>query len=520
MAGQALDSLEGLAKAKRLQAGEFLTACPLVFRLEKKAPASKALKLIKLLVKQDAACSSDAAQAAGAALQHASPDVQEQALDLLEALGDKLPAELRGELSAAVDQVAAALRPRLEKLAGSEPPKKPAAKPARQKSEASPQAGLQARAAALPPALAEAAGVPAALKAIADETDPWPAAIDPRDVPRRDRAQAVAPIASLDELIDVVAAFVERVDDAMEVERILDGIHRFHSQRPDDFEKRTAALRKRIEARSERYSGSVLDVARYVGLAQLIRAWLELPAVPEESTSWWFQWTRFFGDRCDHIRYRIEAHRRSDREKRELPLLALPTHPGGWLDPVVLVERMRTIRDRSATIGACMTSATSICAGPVAFDDRWPRRGAPGGEEAHRAPPRCQAAVRLGRRRRAARERRRPARRRAATGNRPRPRGTRSFWPDGPALSSATGEPARGRGRARRGACLRRPGPSFRPLDSGALLVRSRPAAGGVGQHRRQPGLADGLAEHGLAVGSPADLPGGAVRSAQPRPRC
>ena len=341
VASQALDSLEGLAKAKRLKASEFLAACPLVFRLEKKAPASKALKVIKLLVKQNAACAVEAAHATSAALQHTSPDVQEQALDLLEALGDKLPAELRGELAAASDHLAAALRPRLEKLAGSSTPEKRAAKPAREKGAASAGGGLQARADALPQSLSDAAGVAAALQAIAAKTDPWPSPIDPRHVPRRDPAQAVAPVASLDELIDVVAAFVERADDAMEVERILDGIHRFHAHKPDDWEKRTAALRKRIEAKSERFSGSVLDVARYVGVAQLIRAWLELPELPEESTSWWFQWTRFFSDRCDQVRYRVEANRRSDREKRELPLLALPTHQGGWLDPVVLVERMR-----------------------------------------------------------------------------------------------------------------------------------------------------------------------------------
>jgi hypothetical protein len=51
-------------------------------------------------------------------------------------------------------------------------------------------------------------------------------------------------------------------------------------------------------------------------------------------------WTRFFRDRCNHIIYQIEHTRREDKPEREIPLLALPTHQGGWLDPLALVQRM------------------------------------------------------------------------------------------------------------------------------------------------------------------------------------
>ena len=342
----------------------FLAACPAVFRLEKKAPASKVLKLIKLLVKQQPSCRGRAVRALAAAPGHASPDVQEQALDLLEPLRDAITAGDRGALADWRDLVAANLRPRLEVLIGETAPAPSAApsapgkaakgKPAGKAGGADPLAAAKARANALPAPICAAAGVDAMLQVVAAEHEPLPAAIDPRLVPRRDPALAVAPIASLEELIDTVAAFIERVEDAMQVERILDGICRFHSQRPVDFEKRVAPLRKRVEARSERYSGSVLDVTRELGIPQVIRQWLELPELPAERGSWWNSWARFLRDRTDQIGYRMQ--RRGDEAERELPLLALPTYRGGWLDPGRWSSACGAIKTPSVAIGDCFRS--------------------------------------------------------------------------------------------------------------------------------------------------------------------
>ena len=133
----------------------------------------------------------------------------------------------------------------------------------------------------------QAAGVNAALECILTESDPIPAMITPRLVPRRDPANAVVPIASSDELIETVTSFVERLDDVMEIERILDGMAvRFSLERPADFDKRVAPLRKRIEARSESGSDTVLDRAAEVGVAQAIRHWLEMPPIHSEFGKW------------------------------------------------------------------------------------------------------------------------------------------------------------------------------------------------------------------------------------------
>lgn len=79
--GNALKALEELAKAKRLAPLAFLHACPPVFRLAKKTPPSKAIKVAQRLVKQDASCKAAAAQAVAGGLGSTFPDVQQEALD-------------------------------------------------------------------------------------------------------------------------------------------------------------------------------------------------------------------------------------------------------------------------------------------------------------------------------------------------------------------------------------------------------------------------------------------------------
>lgn len=350
--GAAISAFEELAKAKRLDAVAFVEACPPLFRLETKGPPAKALKIIKKLLKAEPACRCSAASVLPAGLRHASPDVQEAALELLESLHEELTTESLQEIAACAEQVAASLRARLEALTakvGTLP-----SEPAALSSSASATASVTATASAtsselsvletsdLPIEWLNAAGVSAARQAIADETDPFPVPIDPRCVPRRDPSQLVQPIASLDELIDAVSAFVERVDDAMEVERILDGIFRFRAEKPSDFDKRVAPLKKRIEAKSEPYSGSVLDVAADAGISQVIRCWLQLPEIHRAWGDWYDSATQWLRIRTRELLYCFDSDRRSpDRVPSSLPSLSLPTHRDGWLDPVELVRRIK-----------------------------------------------------------------------------------------------------------------------------------------------------------------------------------
>ena len=343
VAGAAIGAVEELAKAKRLNAEAFLNACSPLFRLAKKGPPSKALKLIKKLLKAHPSCRSLAARVLPVGLGHESPDVQGEALDLLESMTDELTGEIQESIASFTEQVAAALRSRLEALTTS-------AVAEQSKPVVAPVAASKASQDVIDVSLElqAATGITAARQAIVDEADPFPVPIDPRMVPRRDPAQTVQPIKSLDELIDSISAFIERVDDVMEAERILDGIFRFRLEKPADFEHRVAPLKKRIEAKSEPYSGSVLDVAADAGLSQVIRCWLHLPEIHREWGGWLHSSTRFLRMRTQELLFCFDLDRQfSSIALSQLPSLSLPTHRDGWLDPVELVRRIKVYRDSS-----------------------------------------------------------------------------------------------------------------------------------------------------------------------------
>ncbi|MBS0206330.1 MAG: hypothetical protein JSS49_25865 [Planctomycetes bacterium] len=354
-AAVAVAASEVLAKGKRLNAASFLEACHPVFQLDKKVVPGKVLKLIKRLVKEQPDCRGAAVTALIAGLNNVSPDVQEESLDLLETLADHLNASTRNELLAAAEHVAAALRSRIETLAAKSPaqtaesmisPKNDSA-PRHSASQGRKASSCLPQIEALSPRLRTISGVDAAADAISQRLDPIPPQIESRFAPRRDPSQVVIPLASVDELIDAVSAFVEGCNEAMDVERILDGISRFHRDKPAGFEQRVAPLKKRIEARSDPFADTVLSAAINTGVPQLIREWLGMPAISVQWGEWYEMSYRFFRTRIREISYRLQPN---DRIKPGLPLLSLPTHRGGWIDPVVLVERIATYAREKAIV--------------------------------------------------------------------------------------------------------------------------------------------------------------------------
>ena len=359
-AAVAIAACEELAKGKQLNVMTFLDSCHPVFRLDKKVVPNKALKLIKRLIKENPDYRDAAISVLVAGLNNVSPDVQEESLGLLEAQSDQLTSAVRSELRLQSENVAAALRLRIEKLAGKDDMPSP-------DSADSPKRGLEAvrqetasplsRMETFSSWLRKVTGVDAAVEAMSQGLEPMPPPIDSKLARRRDPAQAVTPLASVDELIDAVAAFVEGCDDAIEVERILDGISRFRRDKPDGFEQRVAPLKKRIEATSNEFTDTILATAVDTGVPQLIRAWLGMPPISRERGEWYDMPLRFFRNRTREISYRLIPNH---REKPALPLLSLPTHRGGWVDPVVLVERIAIYIQAQAIVSTNIDIALAL----------------------------------------------------------------------------------------------------------------------------------------------------------------
>jgi len=249
-----------------------------------------AVEMLRLLefAARDAQARPDVLEAVAIGLGHERGDVQERALALLEKHADDVP---RAALLPYGEVVAAQLRPRLAALTGLE--------------EAIDRVEL-----------------PSA----------WPEPVQPRMTVERLRGDVAAleAVASVDELIEVAALLLEGQGSGDDAERFLDGVSRLCDERPAGFERRTAGLVKQVEGRVIEFPGR--SGAHWVRV--VVDAWVRgrrPPSEPDVDSV-----LDFLGRRAIEVAAR--ARRRNAR-----PLLAFPTHAGGWIDPDVLAERVQAV---------------------------------------------------------------------------------------------------------------------------------------------------------------------------------
>ena len=148
----------------------------------------------------------------------------------------------------------------------------------------------------------------------------------------------------------------------MDVECILDGISRFHMERPDDFDKRVAPLRKRIDKLSEPYSQSVIDRGLQIGFSQLLTRWLGMPRLYERRSGW---------DDMSGLCFRLraaEVQSTFGRKRLVADWRCRPIGTAGWI-------RLNWSNDSSViTSGNVKRPTTSIRTGGASADARWSRR--------------------------------------------------------------------------------------------------------------------------------------------------
>lgn len=162
-----------------------------------------------------------------------------------------------------------------------------------------------------------------AIDSAAPEATPPPVAAPLVPVPGR--GEAVAPIASFDELVRELTALVGGADDPLVLERCLDGIVRLPGPRPPDFARRTAGVRRLAERSGpQRFQ-------------RFVTAWLhgQAMAVHEESEG---------PERrvsCEQpLQGRLREVLESGHLGLGLPLLALPTASPFAVAAEVLLQRL------------------------------------------------------------------------------------------------------------------------------------------------------------------------------------
>lgn len=281
---------EGLAALREVEdavsPAAFARVAPTPFTQRQKNLSTETLSILANLCKRHPGARPLLLEAATHALGHERADVQEQALKLLEQHADDVP---RAALLVYVEAVSPALRPRVEALTGVVAPQEEAV-------------DIEIRAPAQPRPTRELV---------------------------HEVGAELAPVESVDELIELAAMLVEGQGNGDDCERFLDGVSRLCDQRPPGFERRTAGLAKRADAASmwgEQASGTEL-------IAHVVKAWTRQSRA------------RVAGRRTPTI-IGFLAGRAGEVAKRAArgaarPLLAFPTHSGGWIDLDALESRER-----------------------------------------------------------------------------------------------------------------------------------------------------------------------------------
>jgi hypothetical protein len=327
----ALEAVGALDAADRLPPARLVSGIAPALFSRTKGTVLKALGYLDHAVHREPSVKARAAAVAVDALAHESPAIHKAVLDWIERhRAESLP-EVVDLLRARIDTVAASERARLAGWLGAT---SGTASPDVNTNDAE---GLLERAASMEPSIAAALSALELVAIVKGELGDVPAIrLLETTAPRLDPARAIEPINDLDELVMLFLAVLENPENPEELERILDGVSRLCGQRPDDFDRRTAALRVRAEQllASESPQGRPTP-ALTSPLAGIALAWIEKRVT---AVAPW----RSEADATACFTQRMQAIAQRAAERVAAPLLSAPTHAGAWIDPRVLIGRLET----------------------------------------------------------------------------------------------------------------------------------------------------------------------------------
>jgi hypothetical protein len=162
-----------------------------------------------------------------------------------------------------------------------------------------------------------------------------PVAFRGDEVPRLDPSKKLKPVETIDDLIFLFArllpnqnAFYHSVK-TDDLEIVLDGFARLGGEKPPDFKERTEAIRAKVQETTWAIDPVKLTAYAWV-TGDISKIAMRTMAVGFQRQSPMDQ----FAAR------RFERVSRDIVQGRRVLLLSTPTHQGGWIDPLVLVDRL------------------------------------------------------------------------------------------------------------------------------------------------------------------------------------
>ena len=313
-------------KAGAVDPDALIDALAPVLELRTKSHPKKALGMLLKAAGKDGTRTLRAAETALGALLHADGDVQARALKAVDRLASAPAPEIAATIARTVPDLVAVLRPDAVALAGRLDPD---AAPVEAEPSVEPGALEErfAEASGLPPEIRALAGIGLLQEAYDSGAPVPPLELPPGRVPRLDPSRAIVPIDDLDDLVSELLSGMERLEEPLELERMMDAVSRLCDRGGAD---QLAPLRQRVgpepqEVAFGRLTEQVLVVAAAlcglrVGRRDITSLGRKGPAL-------------FLERRIDRLAARAER-------SLALPLLAAPTHAPAWIDPRVFVQRL------------------------------------------------------------------------------------------------------------------------------------------------------------------------------------
>jgi len=333
----ALRALHELVPKKRLHADALLEHLRPALLARSKGIVLSAVQLLQKGDWGNGDSHARVALLAAEALANPDAQVEKKALDVIQRYANPPGHDLKQVLGDRLPNLAPSQRSRLEAWLATFQPERLAEHGSISEPELD---DLLCRAAALDPELTALAGVPAAIEAVSSGTGTLPALrFDGTEMPRLNPEAQLKPVDELDELIDLFAWVLENAEAADEVERALDGVARLCEEQPSDFAARVSPLLARSNelATKDRIALNLFERS----LCDVVLAWVTGRMWCPPGFPGYFM--------C--YRERINELIRQVGQPRAAPLLATPTHRGGWIDPLILASRVRQLTAGSVSPG-------------------------------------------------------------------------------------------------------------------------------------------------------------------------
>ncbi|QEG00534.1 hypothetical protein Mal15_46040 [Stieleria maiorica] len=340
----ALKMLKAKTAADGFDADAVMRELPRVFPIATKTQPKSALVLLKSLVGKNTKRVECGCHAAAEALRHEEVDVQEAAVKLLEGWSKTfVPTEA---LQQSLNDVFPAVRSRIEALLAAAGVEVDDADRSDQIDTVEVATEIFREIEGCPPSIRRALALDESLTAATAGALLPRADINalPVDLGRLDTVQ---PLESVHDLIDAVSEIIGSIQSPMQLERVLDGISRFGADYPDGFTERVAPILARFESNDNRIP-PFQDTLFFPSTYGLIFDWMRKNLqTPPARLPKFLSWVTFDPPNiAKSLDLRAGELRRSFLQTRpSLPLLSLPTHEHGWIDPQEFVSRLKQYID-------------------------------------------------------------------------------------------------------------------------------------------------------------------------------